>query len=245
MRKNGEWPHGHHKIRVFLEDLLTRDDFLLDIKKMRNQFGIPENGYAINPNKPKKLTSWPTSFDGNDNKKAEFINVLKYRFKKYSIGPLISATAPIRYIIFYNYIRLPEHYDLCAIEDRKYPNRSQNQYGECLYNDSTHPITIRITPEANQSDIIDFIIKNYDLKIEPLQMLYNKTKLQIGKKRSRNIKSLIISDIVAVNIDKTNSEIKAKMREQGIEKILGSSEISSLKKLEKNRRKLDKYERNK
>lgn len=237
MRKNNNLPLGYHKIINYINALLVRNDFLNDVLKIRKSFDIPSEGYKIGPLSGEYIHKWPRSFDSKV-KQTQFNDIVREYFKKYKLGPLLASTAFLRYFIFFNKINLPAFYDLCAIEDNRQPNRSKNRYGECLYNDFTHPISIRVTPEAKIDDIIDFVRKKYKTEIKPLQVMYRQGTLKdsIGSFRSRDPIKSSISDIIFENNHKSNKEIMKIISNRFPGKIIGSSEITKLKSIEKQRR---------
>jgi hypothetical protein len=223
-----KWSLGHTKLQTYLENIARKEVFISDLKKIRKELKLPENGIDT------VIENTAGSF--NFHKKEKLLNLIDWLVDKHKMGMFKSAEIPLEYLVLYDKIVLPEYYDVCAIQDLKQQDWSKNRYGETLYSDSTHPISIRISPHASEREIIDFIKSNYTKYLRPLQTLYKNRRSTIGKNRKRTSRTIIIADFIYENRDLSSKEISEKMKaEIGIRKF--SWEITKIKNSEIKRRK--------
>lgn len=95
----------------------------------------------------------------------------------------------IRYYIYFNKIAFPRwvnHWGGCIVKDEheKHFDPESDLLEEKDF-DCRYPISVRISPEASEQEIIDFVKKIYKTRIKPLQELFVQRKVK--KLRSRPV----------------------------------------------------------
>lgn len=235
-RANQEWPIGHQKIVNFLLDLIRKESFLKDVYKIRKTFSLPKEGLPYKPKSPSGTFKFPRALSLTEKEQEDFLGLMRWLGKKHRTGPLENMTFPLAFFVLYDLLSLPEYYDLCAVEDVKRKSYSKNRYGECLYSDSTHPVSLRITPYALKGDIVDYIERHYDRDIKSLQLLHEKGRSEMGTKRFRTNESFQLGDYIWKHIN-LDSKALAKKISSDLKLILNHGEVEKLKSLEKSRRK--------
>lgn len=222
------WSFGHIKLQTYLENIVRKEDFITDLKKIRAELKLPENGIDT--------VAENTAGSFNFHKEEKLFSLIDWLVDKHEMGIFKSAKIPLAYLVIYDKIVLPEYYDVCSVQDVRRSDWSKNMYGETLYSDSTHPISIRVNPHASEREIIDFVKHHYKKYIQPLQTLYKNRRSTIGKNRKRENKSIMIADFVYEHRELPLEEISQKMKaEIGIKKF--PWEINKIKNSEIKRRK--------
>ena len=208
MEKN-VWPAGHQKLANFFMHTIRLKSFITDVQKVRKQFGIPLEGYE-----GVDFNSWPQlpeQLSLSEKQKGELLKLMAWLAAEHRLGVMKNFHIPLVNFVIYNRIDLPEYYDLCAIQDHKRLDYSKQMFNETLYSDATHPISIRISPDATQRDVIDFIKGNFEKRIRPLQILHSGVPTATASKRKRLNTNIDIRDFIYDNKGLRLKELTARV----------------------------------
>lgn len=190
---------AEHKFVTYVEALIQKPDFNKDIKKLRERYGVPPDGYKDYFTDPNDLNNdfpliiLPPKIDNKD-----FLNDSIKLTKKYGLPT--DWFSIIQNLVAYSEFDWSD-YDTSAIsifDGPKFPSDIREEF-------ENKPVLILINPYNSERDIIDFIKKNYRTKIKPIQDRYVNTSLGIGKTRKKNPKIKEIHEFV-----RENSKVKIK-----------------------------------
>ncbi len=195
--KIDRWPKGHAKIFNFFQHIIRKEEFLSDVQRVRKQFRIPSEGLDFDPELLQGSFSFPSHLKLTVSQKENFLALMTWLAEKNRMGVMENFKIPLAYFVLYDTVVLPEYYDLCAIQNmRSDKDEPVRRYGEILYSDKTHPIALRISPNASQRDILDYVQYNYKTQIKPLQRLYKEKTSELGEKRKKKSESLFVADFI-------------------------------------------------
>jgi hypothetical protein len=232
-----EKPDKKTRFRTYFEYKVRSEGFLKTVQKIRKQFNIPINGLPFDEKIATRRFRFPEELKLSLKKQKQFLDLMTYLAEEHHMDVVSNFKNLLAYVVIYDMIVLPDYYDFCAIQDVKNPNYSKNLYGETLYSDDTHPISIRISPYVSQTELIAYIKKNFKEKIQVLQILHGSSITRKDRvRRQRKDKSLMISDFIWEHEGVSTSKmIKLLAKESGV--VMDSGEIEKIKSLEKTRRK--------
>jgi hypothetical protein len=223
------------RIYSFLEFTIRTEAFIADVKKIRKQFKIPNDGLPFDEKLIMGSFQFPLELNLDSLEKETFLKLMTWLAKNHNMRVFSNFRIPLAFIVIYNTIVLPEYYDMCSIQDVKSADYSKNRYGETLYSDETHPIAIRISPDVSQTELIEYIKRNYEANILPLQKWYKGKPSMINEIREREDESFQASDFVWEHKDLPTKKIMRLMADKlHIYRDLG--EIKKIKSLERKRR---------
>ena len=185
---------AEHKFITYLNTLVQKPEFVEEIKRLREKYGVPIEGYSdyfTDPNDESEedpLVVTPPVLDNMN-----FFNDAVDLSREYGLPSDWSGV--VENLVAYDEFDFGD-YDLNTIRvcDATYFDGLQD-----IAKDT--PVAVLINPYSSQRDVIDFIKKNYKEKIKPIQDKYRNHKVDFGKTRKKNFKVQSIEDFVYENRD--------------------------------------------
>jgi hypothetical protein len=232
---------GPEKVKIYFLDLIDRKDFLTEVKRLREKYGIPEEGFKkrerhITPVPPIYGPSYPKRWDKLTKEpidQAFWLDLFKDENKlaeKFQLPP--NNLNIIDDYVLYNDTAFIESDvpNLFMIQDCHDLGRHKTIDKEI---NTGLPILLRISPYASQRDLLDYIGAIFESEVRPIQEKYmDKTSL-LGKLKTRRMRER--NKLVYENKHLPPTELRTFLREKGV--ILGPGEIEKILSLERIRRK--------
>ncbi len=203
------------KFLVYLEKFIESDFFQDEVKKVRSELGIPQEGWALTKENSASFEKsgslhFPKEMDLQPSERGVVSRKLNQSIRDATIDLQLNtyyAQILLKGYIFYNKILLSEAEDysrlfgggdLCKIADLSEelgeycgddPDLYENYVSINANNNKMFPLAVKIHPQATQRDVVDFVEKNWP-KIEYLQSKYslNKDSIKNARKISKNIR---------------------------------------------------------
>ena len=194
--------HGKSKDRELalesLRDLLVKETFQEELLCIRQKFAIPEDGYPLDWGDDPYPQAPPLQWHGicggvpgfeNENIGFAIKDAVVSLFGKYGFcGAGALSYDPLEFFVFYN--QLPDGRETylqyltgaCFLEDVTIG--SMDSEGCIRVKDQNFPIVLRISPNASQRGLVDFIQKNWDT-IKVFQERHKKATALVGKSRRK------------------------------------------------------------
>ena len=174
------------KIDLLLEEIIDTDDFQDFVKYARDKYKIPKGGFKKRARTPSSLKVW--KYSKNPSMRQSLEKEVRELCKKHCLHRLYGSEVITAYLL-YGIAKIPYTKnlgDMCfvsdVVEERKHPfakiTRKEDEY--------FYPISVRISPQASQRDIIKYIKAVYDPEIKQLQEKYKDPKSSLGKYREKD-----------------------------------------------------------
>ncbi|MFA5967137.1 MAG: hypothetical protein WC805_01285 [Patescibacteria group bacterium] len=149
-------------------DYVKTQEFQDDVQKIRNDLGIPKNGFQIEGD---TWSHYPENWRYGSEERTKFSKQIKELCEKLDLIPLRDWRWIIETYALYNQAFLcidPNSHNLCYVTDLA---THKDSLGNELTTDLTkmYPIALLISPHASKRDILDYIEKLYSTEIEPAQ----------------------------------------------------------------------------
>lgn len=183
------------KVRIYFLDLIDRKDFLTEVKKLREKYGIPAEGFKkgerhISPIPPVYGPSYPKRWDKLTKEpidQAFWMDLFKDEntlAEKFQIPP--NNLNIVDDFVLYNDTAFVESDmpNLFMIQDCH--NHGNHKFIDKEI-DNGLPILLRISPYASQRDTLDYIKMVFESEIKPLQEKYVNQDSLLGKIKTRNM----------------------------------------------------------
>lgn len=193
-------PQAVQKMMNYLNEFIISDYFQGEIKKIRKDLSIPENGYPIEPKdedaiKTLDIFYLPTGFTMERLKNCRV--ALREILKKFPTSELTVSYGFFVYLV-YNTFRQEIFTEglslnnLCRLVDMREIVMEREGVPEVLeetlqYMTEKHPIALYIRPETTQRDIVEYVEKIWDY-IEIYKNKYANKESRVGKTRKKNEK---------------------------------------------------------
>ncbi len=107
-----------------------------------------------------------------------------------------------------------------------------NTKSKTKFSNQSHPISLKISPNASKREIIDYIQKNYALGIQPLQNKYNIKRPGLRTHRNQQINNFVYEKR---NLGWKNKKIAEALNSK-FKEIKKPTDISKIYQIEENRR---------
>ncbi len=243
--------NGVRKIENAFLNFITLENTQKEIKKLRLKFEIPEDGFSnfnyrdlILANEiiytPKEWIFHTEKID----LKFKQINLAVKKFAE-KMPELNFGISIFRFYLFHNVVPhevfdwFLETTNVCKLSETSNLSHINNKEIKLIEKENTiYPITVKISPNATQRDIINFISQNWN-DIQWLQKKYTNPLNKIGKFKTRNERKREIYDFVYKNRYKYNSKdmLKILYEKYGTALEIDQGLIGKIISLEKERRK--------
>lgn len=165
------------------------DDFNSRISKIRNIYGIKNNGFANNEEREVWINS---RSDPNDrlNLEIKILNAINKICNHFDFDFYSSEEIIYNYLYFNKVGHIEDFFNLCnigdAIEENMIGNEAPGDTISFGRKGWAYPVIMRISPYASLRDILGFVKKAYKIEIKPLQDKYKNNKARVGKIKSKN-----------------------------------------------------------
>ncbi len=145
--------------------MIKGDTFNKEIKRLRKEYLIPEQGFEANY----QYNELPN----------ELISEIADLYHQYDLGPEWAEV--ITKYLFTNILEEPSNVkDVCTIEYNPIPTHDLILIGgEKPTKKYEHPIRLSINSHASQNQIIDYIKRNYTSRIKPLQKIEQEKTIKL------------------------------------------------------------------
>ena len=172
---------GHKKLINYFRETSDKEVIQTKIKSFRKKYGIPLNGFILNPDDYKEIPeSWwhkTGKFIKSYELNKDVCDILKiYRLSK---DWVLFLTA----YLFYNKLVIDgaeNRYNLLQAVDI-----SSNKNKIAGIDPAFYPVAVCISTYASKRDILDFIGRTYNPLISSLQTEYKSKEVKIGKFRTK------------------------------------------------------------
>lgn len=180
------------KFITYLATLITRGDFNNEIINLRKKYKVPVDGYkdyftsSNDPDDEMPLVILPPDIDNK-----RFLNDSVDLARKYGLPS--DWFSIIQNLVAYDEFDFSD-YDtpsITVLDGIEYESGISNPLSKIKPTSLKNyvqdgPVVIFVNPYNSQRDIIDFIKKNYNEKIKPIQDKYKIKNLNIGSTRKKN-----------------------------------------------------------
>lgn len=232
--KNNTVSQSTKKVLKVLEDFMYSKFFVNEIKSLREQYGIPKNGFPETGDEKMKFSKNPLLFIPEEMKTSDTLknNEMSRSITKAininiiceHIYPKNTYTASvIKYYLFFNQISFDwnndviDTYDKFGLQEVIDFNYWEKEGIENKMNTFTEkPVGILLNPEITKNDLLDFIKKNFEAEIKPLLQYYQKKSLYKNVKVKNNPVTNKIKEVISKSSDKTTAEISKELAKEKI-----------------------------
>ncbi len=229
---------GRVKIANYAKEVGKSARFLARIDELRKKYDIPIKGFPPDEEGNRVLPpeDWTPRFTDKDRQLRREVHKLCDNYGLH----FLEWSAAVELVLFYNGpLEALQGADLCMLtdlsEEAEEPYTQETQDADNLF----FPIAIRISPQATQRDIIDFIEK-HAFFIKQMQEFHLKEVRgqKIGKVKKKDPKTAERNDFIYEHRHLSRKEIMHALAEKfGPDGIIDYGHISKVISLEKKRRK--------
>ncbi len=227
---------GRVKIENYAKEVVRTTRFQERVLELRKKYEIPVNGFPQVDNRTVPPREWVHSHSDTNR---ELWKDVEKMCADYGLH-FVYWSDPIQSVLFYNEPLEAMHgADLCLLVDLQ--SEGEDPFSKEIQeaDNRFYPLAIRISPQATQRDIIDFIEK-HDVFIKQMQEHYLKdaTGQKIGKVKKKNPKVQERNDFIYENRNLPRRKIMEAIADKfGSEAVIDYGHISKIISLEKQKRK--------
>jgi hypothetical protein len=225
---------GRVKIENYVKEIAKTNHFRERVLELRKKYDIPEGGFSERAYAPPE--DWKHRFTP---KGQEFSKEVAKLCADYGLH-FVYWSDPIQFTIFYDEPPQAMHgADLCMLVDLH--NEAEEPFSKEIQDADNHfyPIAIRISPQATQRDIVDYVEKHARF-IRQMQEHYLKDAVgqKIGKVKKKDPKVQERNDFIYKNQHLPRRKIMEAIVEKfGADAVIDYGHISKIISLEKKKRK--------
>jgi hypothetical protein len=177
------------KIDAYILDLSRNKDFLQRVRKIREDVGIPTNGFDY-PKSIKEFKRIEKKFNYNEKYVKEVTDLACHceaiAFPQFLDSFVLFGNTKAVLDYMHTMLSVIEIADINSIFYGELTDSLKDRTDGLRLSSITHPIGILIHPYMTQRDLVDAIKKLYKLQIEPIQKRYQKDKIMLGKARKKS-----------------------------------------------------------
>ncbi len=212
---------GARKAVYHFDEAVRTEKSQNDIHKLRAKFGIDPDGFPTSDT----FVNWLLN---ESPKNIKLHQTLHRELRKYAhnnnLCPLMEPNDSLVSIMFYfgcpNTLHDYEHTFQIGSVCKNF-DESENKRKDDLSEFSTHPISIKIHPQASIDDIIDHVRLTYSTDIKPRQLRFQQRKefkpISIGK--IRKISNIKRDDLILKHKEKSYRKVCEILRAEHMEPI--------------------------
>lgn len=209
---------GFKRLWSAFNDLLTKELFISEIKKIRKNHAIPDNGFDLpigTSSYPPKEWKYSKNLSMKLKRMTQIHKEMETIASKHHFLPRDWAATFEQYLFYTKPLitPTPASHNLCFVSDM---NDKKDSLGRDITSAElkAYPITLHISPLASGRDIKNYIEKLYTTEVKPLQKKYKPEDALIGKSRVKKASTSKIYQFIYENRDWSHKNLqKAVLKE--------------------------------